>query len=79
MIGVPKRPGEPECTWADISKITSQLGWKPRISFESGVATMLDNISYWDEAPVWDPDSIESATKTWFASVSNATTSESNV
>ena len=64
---VPKRPGEPDCTWADIAKIRAELGWAPRVSFEDGVKTMLDNISYWREAPVWDPSSIAEATKNWFA------------
>ena len=66
-IHIPKRPGEPDCTWADIAKITQQLGWSPQISFEDGVKTMLENIDYWCEAPVWDPSSIAEATKTWFA------------
>ena len=63
---LPKRPGEPDCTWADISKIQAHLGWQPKISFEEGVATMLKNIDYWRQAPVWDSASIEAATKTWF-------------
>lgn len=67
VVHVPKRPGEPDCTWADIGKIRAQLGWEPQISFEQGVATMLQHIDYWRQAPVWDPDSIAVATKTWFA------------
>ena len=70
VVYVPKRPGEPDCTWADISKIRSQLGWEPQVSFEEGVATMLRNIDYWRNAPVWDPASIQDATKTWFAMLS---------
>jgi len=70
VVYVPKRPGEPECTWADISKIREQLRWEPRVSFEEGVAIMLRNIEYWRHAPVWDPMSIEAATKTWFAMLS---------
>ena len=64
---VPKRPGEPDCTWADISKIRSQLDWSPTVSFETGVGKMLAGIDYWREAPVWDPDSIRRATEGWFA------------
>ena len=71
VVYVPKRPGEPDCTWADISKIKSQLGWEPKISFEEGVATMVKNIDYWRQAPVWDPTSIEAATKTWFTFLSD--------
>jgi len=70
VVYVPKRPGEPDCTWADISKIRSQLGWEPRVSFEGGVAIMLRNIEYWHDAPVWDPRSIQEATKTWFSMLS---------
>jgi UDP-glucose 4-epimerase len=65
-VYLPKRPGEPDCTWADISKIRTQLGWAPVVSFEEGVATMLKNIDYWRQAPVWDVASIELATKNWF-------------
>ena len=63
---IPKRPGEPDCTWADIGKITSELGWKPEISFEEGVRRIVANIDYWKEAPLWDPESIAKATRTWF-------------
>jgi len=66
VVYIPKRPGEPDCTWADISKITRDLGWKPELSFEDGVGKVLENIEYWREAPLWDPDSIAGATKTWF-------------
>jgi UDP-glucose 4-epimerase len=65
-IHIPKRPGEPDCTWADISRIALELGWKPQVSFEEGVAKILANIDYWREAPLWDPASIAEATKTWF-------------
>jgi len=63
---IPKRPGEPDCTWADIARISSELGWAPRVSFEEGVAQILANIDYWRNAPLWDPASIAKATKTWF-------------
>ena len=63
---IPKRPGEPDCTWADITRIRSELGWQPRISFEQGVANIVSNIDYWRNAPLWDSDSIATATKTWF-------------
>ncbi|MFC3053736.1 NAD-dependent epimerase/dehydratase family protein [Kordiimonas pumila] len=65
-VALPKRPGEPDCTWADITKIKTELGWKPEVSFEQGVSKILDNIDYWREAPLWDVDSIADATKTWF-------------
>lgn len=67
VVRLPKRPGEPDCTWADITKIQRDLGWKQLVSFEEGVGQMLKNLDYWREAPVWDPASIASATKNWFA------------
>jgi len=63
---IPKRPGEPDCTWADISKATQLLNWKPKVSLEEGVKIMLDNMSYWTDAPVWDKKSIAKATEQWF-------------
>ena len=63
---IPKRPGEPDVTWADINRISTELGWKPEVTFEQGVANIIANIDYWRSAPLWDPDSIARATKTWF-------------
>ncbi|MFA6311932.1 MAG: NAD-dependent epimerase/dehydratase family protein [Sterolibacterium sp.] len=63
---IPKRPGEPDCTWADITRITKELDWRPEVSFEHGVANIVANIDYWRTAPLWDPESIDKATKTWF-------------
>jgi len=65
-VNIPKRPGEPDCTYADISKIKNGLGWKPTISIEKGVDKILKNIDYWKEATVWEPDSIANATSDWF-------------
>ena len=66
---VPKRPGEPDCTWADIRKIRAELGWEPRVSFEQGVGEMLRHIEYWREARVWEPASIAEATNAWFSAM----------
>jgi UDP-glucose 4-epimerase len=66
VVHVPKRPGEPDCTWADISKIQRALGWKPEISFPQGVDAMLGQIEEWRAAPLWTPEKIEAATRTWF-------------
>lgn len=63
---IPKRPGEPDCTFADVRKIERLLGWKARTSFDDGVAIMLENIDYWREAPVWTADRIKDATADWF-------------
>ena len=66
VVHIPKRPGEPDCTWADISKIQRVLRWTPEVSFEEGVKRMLLDIDYWAQAPVWTPQTIAEATKTWF-------------
>lgn len=68
---IPKRPGEPDCTFADTTKIEKALGWKAKVSFEEGVQEILDNIDYWREAPVWTPDTIDVATKDWFRYLGN--------
>jgi UDP-glucose 4-epimerase len=65
-VFIPKRPGEPDCTWADVSAIKTVLNWEAHVSFEEGVKMILDNIDYWREAPVWTPDKIEQATADWF-------------
>jgi len=63
---IPKRPGEPDCTFADTAKIQRMLGWKAKVSFEVGVGQMMAKINDWGDAPVWDAKSIEGATATWF-------------
>lgn len=65
-VYIPKRPGEPDCTFADVTKIERALGWKAGVSFEDGIKKVVENIDYWREAPVWTPDSIADATQDWF-------------
>ena len=70
-VNIPKRPGEPDCTFADITRIESELGWQPSVSIEAGVSAVLSNIDYWRDAPVWTPESISDATKDWFKYLGN--------
>lgn len=70
-VHIPKRPGEPDCTHADITKITNAVNWKPEVSFEEGVGKVIEHIDYWKEAPLWNPDSIATATKAWFDCLGN--------
>ncbi|MBS3964052.1 MAG: SDR family oxidoreductase [Methylomonas sp.] len=63
---IPKRPGEPDCTFADTRKIGEKLGWQPQVSFGQGVANMLAHIDYWRDAPLWTSSSIADATVDWF-------------
>jgi UDP-glucose 4-epimerase len=65
-VHIPKRPGEPNCTFADVGKIWRELGWRAAVPFETGVGLMLDNIDHWREAVVWTPAKIAEATKEWF-------------
>lgn len=71
VVYVPKRPGEPDCTFADIAKATTLLNWRPVVSFEDGVQRMVQQIHHWKDAPLWDPDSIAVATGTWFKYLGN--------
>ena len=64
-IEIPKRPGEPDVTWADVTNIATDLEWQPDVRFEDGVAEILVNIEYWRKAPLWDSDSIAEATRSW--------------
>ncbi|MCR4740313.1 MAG: SDR family oxidoreductase [Lachnospiraceae bacterium] len=66
VVHIPKRPGEPDCTYANTSKINKMLNWHPKVTLEEGVKIILDNIDYWREAPVWTPETIKEATTDWF-------------
>ncbi len=66
IVHIPKRPGEPECTHADITAFCRDFDWRPQVTIEQGVGQMLANINYWRNAPVWTPQSIEKATQLWF-------------
>ena len=65
-IYIPKRPGEPNCTFADIKKINKYLNWSPKVNIEKGIKILKENINYWKDAPVWTKDKINIATKEWF-------------
>lgn len=65
-IYIPKRPGEPDITYANIDKAITKLGWRPQISIEEGVTELINNISYWNHAPIWTKQKIQKATKLWF-------------
>ena len=71
-VRVPKRPGEPDRSLADISKIKKQLSWKPKISINEGIKMLLNDINNWKEAPVWTPETIKEATKSWFKLLSKS-------
>ena len=66
VVKIPKRPGEPEITFADIKKIKKFTNWKPKVGISEGISKLLKNINDWSDAPVWTPSRIEKATKNWF-------------
>ena len=70
VVYIPKRPGEPDCTWADTTEICARLGWQPTVPFEEGVRRMIETIDDWRDAPLWNPDSIAESTRQWFAYLS---------
>lgn len=70
VIHIPRRPGEPNVTFADLTRIKAELDWEPRVSFEEGVRRILEGIDYWKDAPLWDETSIANATRTWFTHLS---------
>ena len=41
-IYVPARGNEPYTHCADITKITTMLGWKPEVNFEQGIADAIE-------------------------------------
>ncbi len=72
VVHIPRRPGEPAATWADPTAINRDLDWAPTVSFEQGVATVVENIDYWAEAPLWDEESIATVTEPWFRLLSES-------
>lgn len=73
VIYIPKRPGEPDITFADTTKIERMLDWRTKVSFEEGVANMLAHLDDWRDAPVWNPSSIGKATEVWFRYLGTST------
>jgi UDP-glucose 4-epimerase len=65
-VHIPKRPGEPDCTFADIAAITRDIGWRPKVPIEAGIARLLEDLDAWRDAPVWTPEAIAGATSGWF-------------
>jgi len=72
IVHIPKRPGEPDCTFADTTRITAELGWRAEVPIEVGVAAMMANLEYWRDAPVWTADRIADATQDWFKYIKDA-------
>ena len=65
-VKIPKRPGEPNITFASIKKIKKRLNWYPKVKIEQGIKFLLNEIDYWEKAPLWTPKNIKLATRSWF-------------
>lgn len=65
-VFIPKRPGEPDCTFAETKRIRAALKWTPEVSLEEGVGRLVASLHDFQDAPLWDPVSIEKATASWF-------------
>ena len=65
-VYIPKRPGEPDRSLANINLAKKLLNWKPKVSLEKGVKNLLENINQFKKAPVWTPNKIKKETRIWF-------------
>lgn len=72
QVHIPKRPGEPDITHADIRKISSELGWVPQVSFLDGLKEALSDRTSWQDSPAWTVDGIRAATGAWFKNLGNS-------
>lgn len=70
VVHIPRRPGEPNMTWADISKIRQYLQWRPAVSLEQGVKIMLEHLHEWKNERAWTREDIEQETRKWFKCLS---------
>lgn len=68
---IPKRPGEPDQTWAEISKFRNASKWSPQISLEEGISDILNNIHLWQDAKLWSSEDISNQTQNWFKYLSS--------
>lgn len=66
VVNLPKRPGEPDMTLANIDNAQQKLDWSPTVDFPTGVKIMLENIDYYKDAKAWTGKDIEAATQKWF-------------
>jgi UDP-glucose 4-epimerase len=64
-VNIPKRPGEPDVTLADTTKIRQALDWRPWMAFDDGVEALLSQVHHWKSAPVWTPETIAAQTAEW--------------
>ena len=66
IVNIPRRPGEPDTTHADISLAKRYLDWIPKTTFEEGMKLTINQIQLWKDAPIWSAETIAVATEDWF-------------
>ena len=66
IVNIPRRPGEPDTTHADISLAKRYLDWTPTTTFKEGMKLTIDQIQLWKDAPIWSAETIAIATEDWF-------------
>jgi UDP-glucose 4-epimerase len=68
IVYIPWRPGEPKITHADISRITSSLGWSPQIDLDEGIKSVLEHNSFstTESEKAWTQEEILVQTSDWF-------------
>jgi UDP-glucose 4-epimerase len=66
IVNIPRRPGEPDTTHADISFAKRYLDWTPSTTFEEGMKLTIEQIQLWKDAPIWSAETIAIATEDWF-------------
>ena len=65
-VYIPKRPGEPDRSLANIDLAKKLLKWKPKTTIKDGVKELLKDVNQFKSAPVWTPKKIKKETKVWF-------------
>ena len=65
-VFIPKRPGEPDVTHADISLAKAVLDWSPQIGFAESIKDLKRDSEEWKDAPAWSQESVANATHQWF-------------
>ena len=70
-IKIPNRPGEAKVSIANINKINKELNWRPLTKFNTGIYKLMQHINDWEDAPLWTPKKIKTATKDWFKFLKN--------
>ena len=66
IVNIPRRPGEPDTTHADISLAKRYLDWTPTTTFKEGMKLTIDQIQLWKDAPIWSAETSAVATEEWF-------------